>query len=67
MAVDIAGHNRVHGDYMTEQPIGEFVRGIITQMDDRFDAAVRCSEAVLLCHPDQYSLMLLVVLDSGRK
>ena len=51
MAVDIAGHNRIHGDYMAKQPIGEFVPGIITQLTDGFHAAARCLEAMLLRHP----------------
>ena len=51
MTVDIAGHNRIHCDYMVEQPLREFVRGVKTEVVDGFNAAISAPAAVLLFHP----------------
>ena len=67
MAVDIAGHNRIHGNYVVEQPIGKSVRCINTEVVDRFNTAIPAPETVLLRHPLQYSPMLFTVLPSSRK
>ena len=61
MTVDIAGHNRIHGDYMVEQPPGKSVRSINTEVVDRFNTAISAPVTVLLLHPLQYSPMLLTV------
>lgn len=34
MAVNIAGHHRIHGDYMIEQPFGKSVCCVNAQMVD---------------------------------
>ena len=67
MTVDIAGHNRIHSNYVVEQPPGKSVRGINTEVVDRCNTAISAPVTVLLLHPLQYSPMLFTVFSSSRK
>jgi hypothetical protein len=67
MAVNIAGHHRIHGDYMIEQPFGKSVCCVNTQMVDGFNIAISTPETVFPVHPLQYQSMLLTMRLPSRK